>query len=140
MNGINRVTLLGNLGADPELRYTQGGTAVLNIRIATPERFNGKDGQWTERTEWHNVVIWGKRGEALANILRKGSSVLVEGTLRTTSYDAKDGGKRYKTAVNATNVILCGGRNDRPAQASTDHAHADSMPHEDEAPPSSLPF
>ena len=108
--GLNRVMLLGNLGADPELRFTQGGQAVLNLRIATTETYLDKDKVRKERTDWHNVVVWGKRGEALAKILGKGSSIFVEGSLRTSSYDDRDGNKRYKTEVVASNVLLTGGR------------------------------
>lgn len=125
--GLNRVVLFGNLGADPELRFTAGGQAVLNLRLATTESYLDKDKVRKERTEWHNVVIWGKRGEALAKFLGKGSSVLIEGSLRTSSYDDKDGNKRYKTEVVANNVILggkggggerTGGGGSRPATAS----------------------
>lgn len=108
--GLNRVMLLGNLGAEPELRFTQGGQAVLNIRVATTESYLDKDRVRKERTDWHNVVVWGKRGEALAKILSKGSSVFVEGSLRTSSYDDRDGHKRYKTEVVASNILLTGGR------------------------------
>ena len=108
--GLNRVVLLGNLGADPELRYTQGGQAVLNIRLATTESYLDKDKQRQERTDWHNVVVWGKRGEALSKFLEKGSTVLIEGSLRTSSYDDRDGNKRYKTEVIASNVVLAGGK------------------------------
>lgn len=104
--GINRVILLGNLGADPELRFTQGGTAVLNIRLATTESFLDKNKVRQERTDWHTVVVFGKRAEGLAKCLSKGSRVLVEGSLRTSSYDDRDGNKRYKTEVNATNVVF----------------------------------
>lgn len=107
--GINRVFLLGNLGADPELRYTQGGQAVLNIRLATTESYLDKDKQRKERTDWHSVTMWGKRGEALGKILAKGSTILVEGAIRTSSYE-KDGQKRYKTEINATNVVLAGAK------------------------------
>ncbi|HTJ82794.1 MAG TPA: single-stranded DNA-binding protein, partial [Polyangiaceae bacterium] len=106
--GLNRVMLLGNLGADPELRYTQGGQAVLNVRLATTESYLDKDRVRRERTDWHSVVIWGKRGEALAKILAKGSTIFVEGSIRTSSYDDKEGNKRYKTEINANNVILAG--------------------------------
>lgn len=118
--GINRVTLLGNLGADPELRYTQSGQAVLNIRLATTESYLDSNKERKERTEWHSVVLWGKRGEALSKFLSKGSQILVEGSLRTSSYDDKDGNKRYKTEVNATNVVLCGGRGTAGASAGGD--------------------
>ncbi|WP_437656897.1 single-stranded DNA-binding protein [Sorangium sp. So ce1182] len=108
--GLNRVMLLGNLGADPELRFTQGGQAVLNLRLATTESYLDRDKVRKERTDWHNVVIWGKRAEALGKILSKGSSLFVEGSLRTSSYDDRDGNKRYKTEVVANNVLLTGGR------------------------------
>src|SRR5215510_10296988 len=108
--GLNRVMLLGNLGADPELRYTQAGKAVLNMRLATTESYLDANKVRQERTDWHNVVLWGKRGEALAKFLTKGSTIFVEGGLRTSSYDDKDGNKRYKTEIHANNIILTGGR------------------------------
>jgi single-strand DNA-binding protein len=106
--GLNRVMLLGNLGADPELRMTNGGQAVLKLRLATSETYLDRNKVRQERTEWHSVVVWGKRGEALAKILAKGSRIFVEGGLRTSSYDDKDGNKRYKTEVVANNIILSG--------------------------------
>ncbi len=108
--GLNRVMLLGNLGADPELRYTQGGQAVLNMRLATTESYLDKDKVRRERTDWHSVVMWGKRGEALAKILAKGSTLFIEGSIRTSSYDDKEGNKRYKTEIVANNLILTGAR------------------------------
>lgn len=126
--GFNRVMLLGNLGADPELRFTQGGQAVLNLRVATTESYLDKDKVRRDRTDWHNVVVWGKRGEALAKILGKGSSLFIEGSLRTSSYDDRDGNKRYKTEIIANNVILSGrGRGGAGAE--------DSGPPADFAPP-----
>ncbi len=114
-NGLNEVYLMGNLGDDPELRFTQGGTGVLNLRLATNERIK-RDGEWEDHTEWHNVVVWGKRGESLGMILVKGSRVLIKGNLRTSSYEGKDGVKRYKTEIHAREVVLTGdggGRSDR---------------------------
>jgi single-strand DNA-binding protein len=108
-DGLNRVMLLGNLGADPELRMTSGGQAVLKLRLATSETYLDRNKVRQERTEWHSVIIWGKRGEALAKILAKGSRIFVEGGLRTSSYDDKEGKKRYKTEVVANNIILSGG-------------------------------
>ncbi len=108
--GFNRVMLLGNLGADPDLRFTQGGSAVLNLRVATTESYLDKDKVRRDRTDWHSVVVWGKRGESLAKILSKGSSIFVEGALRTSSYDDRDGNKKYKTEIHATNIVLAGGR------------------------------
>lgn len=107
--GFNRVLLLGNLGADPELKMTQGGMSVLKLRLATTERYQDKSGVWQDRTDWHSVVVWGKRGESLHKILAKGSNLFIEGSLRTSSYEDRDGNKRYKTEVIAKSVIL-GGR------------------------------
>jgi single-strand DNA-binding protein len=106
--GLNRVMLLGNLGADPELRMTSGGQAVLKLRLATSETYVDKNRQRQERTEWHNVVIWGKRAEALAKILTKGTRIFVEGGLRTSSYEDRDGNKRYRTEVVSSNILLQG--------------------------------
>lgn len=106
--GLNRVMLLGNLGADPELRMTSGGQAVLKLRVATAETYLDKNRNRQERTEWHSVVVWGKRAEALGKILSKGSRIFIEGALRTSSYDDRDGQKRYKTEIVANNIILSG--------------------------------
>ena len=106
--GLNKVMLLGNLGADPELKMTQSGQAVLKLRLATTETYLDKNQTRQERTEWHSVTMWGKRGEALAKFLQKGERIFVEGSLRTSSYE-KNGEKRYSTEINATNIIL-GGR------------------------------
>jgi single-strand DNA-binding protein len=105
--GLNKVMLLGNLGADPELKMTQGGQAVLKLRLATTETYLDKNQTRQEKTEWHSVTLWGKRGEALAKFLTKGERIFVEGSLRTSSYE-KNGEKRYSTEINATNIILAG--------------------------------
>src|SRR5690606_33576716 len=107
-DGLNRVILLGNLGADPELRMTNGGTAVLNVRMATSESYLDRNKQRQERTEWHRVVIWGRRAEALGKILTKGDRILIEGSLRTSSYEDRDGNKKYTTEIVANNVVLSG--------------------------------
>ena len=106
--GLNRVMLLGNLGADPELRMTSGGQAVLKLRLATTENYIDKNRQRQERTEWHNVVIWGKRAEALSKILSKGARIFVEGGLRTSNYEDRDGNKKYRTEVVSSNILLQG--------------------------------
>jgi single-strand DNA-binding protein len=107
--GLNRVMLLGNLGQDPELRMTNSGQAVLKMRLATSESYLDKNRVRQERTEWHSVVLWGKRAEALGKFLTKGARLFVEGGLRTSTYDDRDGNKRYRTEIVASNVILTGG-------------------------------
>lgn len=105
--GLNKVILIGNLGQDPELRFTQGGTAILNMRLATNESWT-QDGERKEKTEWHTVILWGKRGEALSKFLSKGKQLCVEGRLQTRKWEAKDGGQRQSTEIVASNIILLG--------------------------------
>lgn len=105
--GLNRVMLLGNLGADPELRMTGGGQAVLKLRMATSESYLDRNNARQERTEWHSITIWGKRAEGLAKILKKGDRLFVEGRIETSTYE-KDGEKRYRTEVVGNNVVLNG--------------------------------
>jgi single-strand DNA-binding protein len=105
--GLNRVMLLGNLGADPELRVTPGGQAVLKLRVATNESYLDRNNARQERTEWHRVTVWGRRAEALGKILTKGDSLFIEGRIQTSSYE-KNGEKRYSTEVVANNIILSG--------------------------------
>jgi single-strand DNA-binding protein len=107
MASVNRVILLGNLGADPELKYTQNNQPVCNLSLATNESFTDKGGQRQERTEWHRVVIWGKTAEACSKYLGKGRSVYIEGRLQTRSYE-KDGQKRYSTDIVADRVQFIG--------------------------------
>lgn len=124
MSGMNRVTLIGNLGQKPELRFTQSNQGVLTVRMATTESYydNGAK-ERKERTEWHTVVIWGKRGEALAKLLDTGDRLCVEGRLSTRSWEDKTGAKRYSTEVVATNVLLLG--------AKRDSSNRDAPPHDD---------
>lgn len=107
--GLNRAILVGNLGMDPELKFTQGGQAVLRIRLATTESYASKTGERQERTEWHTVTVWGKRAEALNKILSKGRTIWVEGRIQTRSWEDKDGNKRYSTEINAQQIGLVGG-------------------------------
>jgi single-strand DNA-binding protein len=107
--GVNKVILVGNLGADPDMRYTPSGQGVCELRVATSESWNDKNGQRQERTEWHRVVVWGKRAEICSKYLSKGRQVYVEGRIQTRSYDDKDGNKRYITEVIAQDVQFLGG-------------------------------
>ena len=108
---VNKVILIGNLGKDPEVKYTPQGTPVAKITLATNERFKDKDGQWQDRTEWHNVVLWQRLAEIAGEYLKKGGKVYVEGRLQTRSWDDKTSGqKKYMTEVVASDLILLGGR------------------------------
>jgi single-strand DNA-binding protein len=108
MAGINKVILIGNLGADPETRYTQGGSAVSNFRIATSERWTSKDGQAQERTEWHRIVTFGRLAELCRDYLAKGRQVYIEGRLQTRQWEDKDKNKRSTTEVVAQVVQFLG--------------------------------
>jgi single-strand DNA-binding protein len=108
---VNKVILLGNLGKDPEVKYTPQGTPVAKLALATNERYKDKDGQWQDRTEWHNVVLWQRLAEIAGEYLKKGGKVYIEGRLQTRSWDDKQTGqKKYMTEVVASDLVLLGGR------------------------------
>ena len=110
MSGVNKVIIIGRLGADPEVRYTPGGQAVARLSIATSENWTDKQGQKQERTEWHRVVVWGKMAEVCGQHLAKGRQVYIEGRLQTRSWDDKTSGqKKYSTEINANSVQFLGG-------------------------------
>src|SRR5262245_8412793 len=110
--GVNKVILVGNLGADPDMRYTLSGQGVCEFRIATTDSWNDKSGQRQERTEWHRIVVWGKRAEVCSKYLSKGRQVYVEGRIQTLTNDDKDGNKRYITEIVANDVQFLGGARD----------------------------
>jgi single-strand DNA-binding protein len=107
---VNKVILVGNLGKDPEVRFTPSGRAVAKFPLATSEVWNDTEGQRQERTEWHNIVVWGKQAESCGQYLAKGRQVFVEGGIRTRQYDDKDGNRRYITEIIAQRVQFLGGR------------------------------
>lgn len=107
---MNKVILMGNLGSDAELKFTNGQQAVCNFRVATTEKWKDKNGEKQERTEWHSCQMWGKRAEAISKFLTKGSKVLVEGKLQTRSWEDKDGNKRYRTEINVSEIEFAGGK------------------------------
>jgi len=109
MAGVNKVILIGNLGRDPELRYTQSGQAVVNFTLATSENWNDKSGEKQERTEWHRIVVWGRVGELCAQYLSKGRTVYIEGRIQTREWEDKEGNKRSTTEINAQTVQFLGG-------------------------------
>ena len=117
MDGVNKVIVLGNLGADPELRMNPGGNAVLKLRVATNESWVDKENKKQERVEWHRVTVFGKRAEGLAKFVRKGMKVFVQGRNQTSTYD-KDGQKHYSTEIIAEQVLVTG--TPRSADAQTD--------------------
>lgn len=108
--GVNKVILIGNLGADPEVRFTPTGQAVCNFRIATSESWKDKNGQQQERTEWHRIVVWGKLGELCGEYLKKGRQAYVEGRLQTREWTDKENKKNWTTEVVANQVTFLGGR------------------------------
>jgi single-strand DNA-binding protein len=124
--GVNKVILVGNLGADPEVRFTPGGQAVAKFSIATGESWKDKNGQKQERTEWHRIVVWGKLAELCGEYLAKGRQCYVEGRLQTREWTDKEGKKNYTTEVVAQNVTFLGGRagegaSPGPRRAGTDN-------------------
>ena len=112
MASVNKVILLGNLGRDPETRYTAGGDAVTNLNIATSEQWKDKSGEKQERTEWHRVVLFGRQAEVAGEYLKKGRSVYIEGRLQTRKYTDKDGVEKYSTEIVADRMQLIGGSRD----------------------------
>lgn len=113
MAGVNKVILIGNLGRDPDLKYTQGGVPICRLALATERSWINKQTQERcKETEWHRVTVWGKQAEHCNTYLAKGRSAYVEGRLRTSSYDDKDGIKRYSTEIIADVVQFLGGRSD----------------------------
>ena len=112
MASVNKVILLGNLGRDPETRYTTGGDAVTNLNIATSEQWKDKNGEKQERTEWHRVVLFGRQAEVAGEYLKKGRSVYIEGRLQTRKYTDKDGVEKFSTEVVGDRMQLIGGSRD----------------------------
>ncbi len=108
---VNKVILIGNLGKDPEVKFTSGGTAVAKFSLATNERYKDKNDQWQDRTEWHNIVCWARLAEIAGEYLKKGRTVYIEGKLRTDSWEDKQSGeKKYRTEIVANDLVLLGGK------------------------------
>jgi len=128
MASLNKITLIGNVGSDPEMRYTPNGKAVTSFRMATNYRYNGPDGERREETEWFRVNVWGKQAESCNQFLSKGKRVYVEGRLRSRNWEGQDGQMRTSLEVSANRVIFL----DRTAAA--------SLPEEGELEPEDLPF
>ena len=140
MASVNKVILIGNLGKDPELRYTQGGQAVANFTLATNERFSTKDGDKQERTEWHRIVAWGRTGELCAQYLSKGRSVYLEGRLQTREWEDKEGQKRRTTEIVANTVQFLGGRGESGSGGSASGIAEGGFDSGAPPPPDDVPF
>lgn len=124
---INKVILIGNLGADPELRYTSGGQAVCDLRVATSRSRGSKDGSRTEETEWHRVIVWEKQAESCKTYLAKGRQVYIEGRLQTRQWEDRDGNKRYTTEVVAETVKFLGGKGQRSGAPADDEPQGNPL-------------
>lgn len=135
MGSLNKVFLIGNLGRDPEKRYTPNGQAVTSVTLATTSRWKDKAGEFQERTDWHNLVIWGKQAETAKDILKKGDQVFVEGRIQTRSYDDRNGNKRYITEIVARRVMKLGRKEAEPTEEPVE-AEAEVA----EGPDEDLPF
>ncbi len=133
MAGLNKVMIIGNLGADPEMRYTADGKALTSFRVASSRNYSGADGERREETEWFSVVTWQKLAEQCSQFLQKGRRVYVEGRLQTRSWDTPDGQRRYRTEVIAEKVLFL----DRAQGMPLPEDHDTSM---DLAPPEEIPF
>jgi single-strand DNA-binding protein len=141
MASINKVILIGNLGRDPELRYTQGQIPVCNFTLATTENWKDKAGQKQERTEWHRVVVWGSQAENVSKYLRKGRQVYVEGSLTTRSWEDKEGQKRNTTEVRAQTVQFLGSKAEGDRSPAPFEGGGESLEAPDERfPDDDIPF
>lgn len=142
MAGVNKAILIGNLGRDPELRYTQNGQAVVNFTLATSENWTDrKTGQKQERTEWHRIVAWGRTGELCAEYLSKGRMVYIEGRIQTREWEDKQGAKRWTTEINAQTVQFLGEprgagatTNERPGEPGEATSTSQPPPPDDDVP------
>ncbi len=144
MASVNKAIVLGNLGADPELRYTPGGRAVANFNMATTRSWNSKDGEKKEETEWHKIVAWDRLAEICGEYLKKGSPVYIEGRMQTRSWEDKSGAKRYTTEIVALEMQMLGQRqSSEPREVASPSATSttppDNMPSTFEAD-DDLPF
>ena len=144
MASLNKVMLIGNLGKDPEVRYTAGGTAVASFSLATSEKFKGKSGDWEEKTEWHNITLWARLAEIAGEYLSKGKTVYIEGRLQTRKWQDKEGKDRYTTEIVGEKMQMLSGKGEgggsgggsnsgggRPAQRPAQQEHSQGNSYEE---------
>ena len=128
MASINKAILIGNLGSDPEVRYTPSGSSVANFTLATNEQWTDKNGEKQERTEWHRIVAWGRLGEICGEYLRKGSPIYIEGRIQTRSWEDRDGNKRYTTEIVAQSMQMLGSASREAKARSADEKYPTEEP------------
>lgn len=126
--GVNKVIIVGNLGKDPEVRFTPGGAAVANFTMATSESWTDKNGQKQERTEWHRIVAWGKTAELCGEYLKKGRQAFIEGKLQTRKWTDKEGKEHYTTEIVADRVVFLGSRSEGSGARSNDQEYGPPPP------------
>jgi single-strand DNA-binding protein len=141
-NSVNKVILVGRLGKDPEVKYTQGGTPVAKFTVATNEVWKDQNGEKQERTEWHNIVAWTKLAEICGQYLNKGSRVYIEGRIQTRSWEDKEGNKRYITEIRADSMVMLSGKPDeaRAEKSAAAAASSDGGSVEPEITDDDIPF
>ncbi len=128
---VNKVILIGNVGVDPDVKFTPGGTPVAKFSLATNERFKDKRGEWQDRTEWHNIVAWQRLAEIVGEYIKKGAKVYIEGRLQTSSWDDKQSGeKKYRTEIIAQDLVMLNGRADNESGGAPKRK-SDGRDHED---------
>jgi single-strand DNA-binding protein len=138
MAGVNKVILVGNLGKNPEVKYLDSGVAVANFSLATTENYKNKEGERVSQTEWHNIVLWRGLAEVAEKWLKKGSSVYIEGKIKTRKWEDKDGNTRYNTEILADNMTMLGGKSNADATSPVSSESTTSKSSEDTA--DDLPF
>jgi single-strand DNA-binding protein len=137
---VNKVILLGNVGKDPEIRATAGGMTVANFSIATTDRIKGQDGQFTDKTEWHNLVAFQRTAEIVRDYVKKGNKLYVEGRLQTSSWDDKaTGQKKYKTEIIVSDLSLLSGRGEGSGESTGGYTKSNTASYDQRTPASSQP-
>ncbi|MDL1973687.1 MAG: single-stranded DNA-binding protein [Deltaproteobacteria bacterium] len=146
MASVNKVILIGNLGGDPEVRYTASGTAVANFSLATTENWNSKEGQKESRTEWHRIVVWGRLAEICGEYLSKGKSVYIEGRIRSSEWQDAEGNKRQTKEIVGYQMQMLGGKDyvessqAPPPSTSPEYKQEPEVKHEPEVKQDDIPF
>jgi single-strand DNA-binding protein len=143
MASLNKVMLIGNLGKDPEVRYTGSGTAVASFSLATSEKFKNKNGEWEERTEWHNITLWARLAEIAGEYLAKGKTVYIEGRLQTRKWQDRDGKDRYTTEIVGEKMQMLSGKGEGGGKSGAGRTEGQETPPYEEpvfSPDDDIPF